>query len=132
MDSEYMKNADRARRALECGGYEKLENTLNLKLPTPDGDEVDAHSGYPISDLICDLFALCKQHDLNPADMIREAWEHHGSDIIEQAHQYDDGWDNLLQTEENGQRARELLALHHIPEEHWDGIFSKTGLDNCP
>ena len=120
---------DRAKRALEnSGGYEPVENTLDLKIPRPDGTEADGHSGYPISDLIADLFHLTTRYSLDPSDMVREAWEQFGADIVEQAWENDEEWpSDTLQDSSNIPAANTVLELNGVPQEHFQGIYVKVG-----
>lgn len=120
--------ADNARRALDAGGYEPVEDTLNITLPTPSGDEVTVPGGYPIGDLVCDLMHLARRHELDIEHMLREAWGHYGSDCVEQAWKHDNGWENCLQDPANLPRAEAILRVCGVPEEHHEHVYRMTGL----
>ena len=126
-----MDNFDRAtnaRKALDAGPYECLEDTINYTIPTPDGDEVAGPQGYPISDLIADLFHLAAQNGLEIEPLVTSAMEHFGCDIVEQAWEHNDDWHPEMQHEDNIVRTKDMLHMHGIPELFWPGIFIKLGL----
>ena len=129
-----MDNFERSNRALEAlqstGHYEDIEDTLDIVLPTPDGEHerVAVLDGYPISDMMCDLMHLAARFGIDPMDKINEAIGHYGSELIEQAWEHSDDWDDTLQSQGNIIRATEILNINHVPIEHHDGIFIKVGL----
>lgn len=121
------ERGDRARRALDAGGYERLEDTINITIPTPDGKEVEGPGGYPISDLIADLCHLAQRHGLDVGSLLSEGIEHYGADCIEVAWEHSSEWNSLLQSEDNIDRARSVLRTAGVPEVFDHAIFVKVG-----
>lgn len=119
---------DNALRALEGGGYEDLEDTLDYTIPTPDGEEVPGRRGYPISDLIADLCHLAQRHQLDLPDLIRVGFCDYAADVIEQAWKHSDGWDNCLQHEANLPRAIEVMRTAGVAEEYHEHALQRVGL----
>lgn len=124
------ERAANARKALDAGPYEALENTLDYTIPTPSGEEVPGVRAYPISDLIADLFHLAAQNQVPIAPLIEQAMEHFGCDIVEQAWENDDEWNSHMQHRDNLGRVNNMLSMHNIPANYWPGIHRKLGMES--
>jgi len=119
---------DKALRALEAAGYERLEDTLDYTIPTPDGREVPGTPGYPIGDLIADLYHLAQRHELDMTELIHMGACHYASDVIEQAWKNDDRWESCLQHEANIPRATEVMRAAGVDEAIFDRALQYVGL----
>jgi hypothetical protein len=124
------ERAANARKALDAGPYEALEDTLDYTIPTPDGEEAPGVQAYPISDLIADLFHLAAQNHVPIEPLVEEAMEHFGCDIVEQAWENNEEWHNKMQDSSNLERVNDMLAMHNIPAVYWPAIYIKLGMES--
>lgn len=119
------QRGDRAEQAMvayqQAGGFTTAEGMIGVATP------VFEH-GYPFGDLIADLCHLMKRHDVNPMDMVGTGIEHWGADIVEQAWENSDDWDNCLQDESNAERAIEVLNVNGVPEQYHEAVLVKVGI----
>lgn len=90
-------------------------------LPTPI-------EGSPISYLIADLCHVMRRHDLQVDEIVTNAIEHFGSDVIEQAWENDKEWHSHLQDESNLDRAKQVMEAAGVPEQYHDGAMKKSGI----
>jgi len=125
-----MSNFERGDRALEAirSQYEDPTGTIGNKVPTPDGGEVVAFEGYPISDMLADTMHLIRRLELDIPTLLREAWEHYGADVVEQAWEHSDDWHDELQHESNQARAVAVLRTAGVPIDLDYAVMVKVGM----
>lgn len=111
------QRGDTAERALNHIGYPPPSETKGNKLPLPDGGEKITAEGYGVSDLVADLCHLLQRHDIDIEDTISAGITHYAADVIEQAFQNSEDWSDILQDEENLDRARMVMRSAGVPEQ---------------
>lgn len=122
------ERGDRAMRAMEAyrgaGGASDEEGVLGLE----GSEEFGWIKGYPIGDLFADLLHLCARYDVDGPAMMAQGMEHYGADLIEQAWEHSDDWDDTMQSPANLTRAQDILEINNVPLVFWGDIMVKVGL----
>lgn len=131
--SDNFDKGDRALAAMKAyrdtgHGFTEKEGLLGVGTVEIAGEEVTFPRGYPFGDLIADMCHLMVRNEVDPLYMISQGIEHYGADLIEQAWENDDDWDDTLQSINNVARATRILEINQVPEVYHRAIFVKVGL----
>lgn len=83
---------------------------------------------YPIGDLIADLLHLNQRYGGSVADIIDRGVAHYAADVIEQAWENSEDWDDTLQSEDNISRAIDVMETAGVPEPYHQHALILTGI----
>lgn len=95
---------------------------------TETGDHVVIVPGSTIAYLVADLCHVMRRVDVTVGETIASAMQHFGSDVLEQAWEHNEGWNNQLQHADNIPLAREVMTAAGVPDEAHDGALRLSGL----
>lgn len=84
--------------------------------------------GSPIPYLIADLCHLLHRYGFSIEDAMDHGLAHYASDVIEQAWTHDEEWNDELQSEDNIQRAINVMQTASVPEHVHHKALRMVGL----
>lgn len=97
---------------------------------SPIGGSSEHHfpDGYPVSDMIADVCHALRRHDIDIDQVLHKAVAQFAADVIEQAWENSEEWDDHMQDESNIERAVTVMEAAGVPEWARQEALVLTGL----